>query len=340
MGHPIQGAVSAFLFVQNDGDYRGVVFGRNRQYWKSRLRAAAWAWVYSEQFEVGPLSEASIGNVQSSFPQLGFVDQVVTPAIGLGWMIAEDAIDRSLIRGIESRTQNRYVRNAVRSGLNPTRSLANIMAGKFPWYRDTVGTAGPRRPATAGHTAIPSLEFLATARVQQIPGSGGRGICVGGGSTAAFRLSPDWQLVGDVSGCKLLHLAANLSGDSLTWAIGPRRKWNSLKQWQPYAQVLAGGRKMTWEEIDPVKKAQVAALAAREGRPLNAGDRSLYTRLTEATGLAVTAAAGLDLRVNSAIGIRLGEFGYTHSFHSRFQGIDYSNSVELTSGLILRWGTW
>ena len=340
VGHPMQGAVSGFLFVQNDGDYRGAVFGRNRQYWKSRLRAAAWALAYSEQFEIGPFSEASIGNVQSAYPQQGFVDQVGSPAIGLGWMIAEDAIDRMLIRSIESHTENRYVRIVARSGLNPSRSLANMLGGKVPWYRDTSSPVHPHAPPAGGYPVIPSFEFLATARLQQIPGNSGRGICVGGGGTAAFRLSPDWQLVGDVNGCKLLHLRTNLSGDSLTFMIGPRRVWNSEKRWHPYVQVLAGGRKMTWEEIDPVKKAQVEAQAAQTGRSLDFNDHFLYTHVTEATGLAITAAAGVDFRVNSAIGIRVGEFGYTNSWHSRFDGIDYSHSVELTSGFILRWGTW
>lgn len=340
LGHSMQGAVSGFIFVQNDGDYRDAVFGRNRQYWKSRLRAAAWALAYSEQFEIGPLSEASVGNVQAAFPQQGFADQVVSPAVGLGWMIAEDAIDRSLVRSIESHTENRYVRIVARSALNPSRSLANLMGGKLPWYRDRHDPMPSHAPPAGAYPVIPSFEFLATARLQQIPGDGGRGICVGGGGTGAFRLSPNWQLVGDVNGCKLLHLQTNVSGDSLTWMIGLRRIWNSEKRWHPYAQILAGGRKMTWEEIDPVKKAQVEALAAQTGKPLDFSDHFLYTHVTEATGLAVTAAAGLDVRVNSAIGIRVGAFGYTHSWHSRFDGIDYSHSIEITSGFILRWGTW
>ena len=70
-------------------------------YWKSRIRAGAFAWAYSEQIEIGPISEATIGNVQSAYPQQGFADHVVTPAIGLGWMIAEDALDRYLVRFVE-----------------------------------------------------------------------------------------------------------------------------------------------------------------------------------------------------------------------------------------------
>ncbi len=329
VGHSMQGAVSGFLFVQNDGDSSGAVFGRNRQYWKNRLRAAGWALAYSEQFEIGPLSEASIGNVQASFPQQGLVDQVVTPAIGFAWMITEDAIDRSIIRSIESHTGNRYVRILARGALNPGRSLANMVGGRIPWYRDNRGALPPPQPVpSGGYPLIPSFEFLATGRVQQIPGNGGRGACVGGGASGAFRLSPNWQLVGDVSGCKVLHLPASLTGDSLTFMIGARRRWHSLNRWQPYGQILVGGRKITWAQIDLGK---VEALASQTSRPQG---------FSEATGLAVNSAVGLDIRVNSAIGIRVGECGYTRSWHSKFGGIDYSHSLELTSGLILRWGTW
>src|SRR5574337_1284740 len=91
VGHPMQGAVSGYIWVHNDRQYRLAEFGRNRFYWKSRLRAAAYAWAYSEQFEIGLVSEASIGAIQKYFPQQGFVDHVITPTIGMAWMIAEDS---------------------------------------------------------------------------------------------------------------------------------------------------------------------------------------------------------------------------------------------------------
>jgi hypothetical protein len=255
-------------------------------------------------------------------------------------MIAEDALDRTLVRSIETHTTNRLVSYLARGSLNPARSLANILAGKQPWYREGARLVTRPVPDSRPYPAIPSFEFLATARLQMLPGQGTRGICAGGGATAAFRLSPAWELIGDVNGCKLLHVRTNLSGDSLTWMIGPRHVWNPSRRWQPYAQLLVGGRKMTWEEIDPLKKAQVEADAARSGRSLGFADHPLYTRTTEATGLAVMASAGLDFRVNSAIGFRLGEIGYIRSGHSRFEGLDYSHSVAVTTGLVLRWGTW
>src|SRR3954453_24105158 len=85
VGHPMQGAVSGYLWTQNDRSYRDIQFGQNRRYWKGKLRGAAYSFIYSVLFETGPLSEASIGNIQADYPQQGFVAHVVTPVIGLGW---------------------------------------------------------------------------------------------------------------------------------------------------------------------------------------------------------------------------------------------------------------
>lgn len=348
MGHPMQGAVAGFIFVQNDRKYRTVEFGKNRQYWKSRLRAAAFSWAYSEQFEIGPLSEASIGNVQAFFPQQGFVDQVATPAIGLGWMIAEDSMDSYVIRRIEAHAHNPYVRLLARSGLNPTRSLANMIAARVPWHRDTRPgvweTPRPLSPPLPSLTqllpALAPFEFLATTRVEEYFGQASRGACIGGGGAASFRIGTHWQVVGDISGCKLTSFGPNLSGDSLTYLIGPRWTAKPLKRWEPHAQILVGGRTLTHEEIDPAKKTQLQAIAAQEGKSLSFPDHYLYTRQSEVTGLAVSVHAGLDVKLTSAIALRVADAGYIHSWHSSLDGINYSNGLQLTSGLIVRFGTW
>lgn len=49
----------------------------------------------------GLASEAFIGHKQRDFPQQSFVDHVITPTIGLSWMIAEDALDRYLVRQLD-----------------------------------------------------------------------------------------------------------------------------------------------------------------------------------------------------------------------------------------------
>lgn len=137
VGHPIQGAISGYIWIHNDLRFRNAEFGRNKEYWTSRLRAMAFAGVYSEQFEIGPISEASIGHIQSRFPQQGFVDHVVTPTVGMGWMVAEDAMDRYVISRIERHTRKRWVRIIARGFLNPAHSFANCMELDLPWNRET-----------------------------------------------------------------------------------------------------------------------------------------------------------------------------------------------------------
>ena len=41
VGHPMQGAVSGYIWTLNDTQYRYVHFGKDPEYWKSRLRAAS-----------------------------------------------------------------------------------------------------------------------------------------------------------------------------------------------------------------------------------------------------------------------------------------------------------
>jgi hypothetical protein len=136
IGHPMMGAVTGYIQRQNDPRFQAVDFGRNATYWKSVARSFVFSAVYSTQFEIGPISESSLGNSGKIPGTQGFVDLVVTPTIGTGWMIGEDALDRYLIRRVERATSNPWIKLAVRTGLNPSRSFANLMRGKVPWHRD------------------------------------------------------------------------------------------------------------------------------------------------------------------------------------------------------------
>jgi hypothetical protein len=141
VGHSMQGAVTGFIQIQNDPDGVRRQVGWNREYWRSRRRAFWWSTLYSTQFELGPLSESSIGNVglrpskTSRHPQ-AFVDMVITPTLGTAWLVGEDWLDQKLVRGIERKTDHRVVRLLARSFLNPGRSFANLMRGRWFWYRD------------------------------------------------------------------------------------------------------------------------------------------------------------------------------------------------------------
>jgi len=144
VGHPMQGAISGYIQIQNDPQGRQLEFN-DPGYWRSRSKAMLWAAAYSVQFEIGPFSEASIGNVGKGIDPrtgrsgAGAVDFVITPTVGTLWLIGEDIADRFIIRSLETKTQNRIVQSIVRGLFNPDRAFANMLAGKTPWHRDTRG---------------------------------------------------------------------------------------------------------------------------------------------------------------------------------------------------------
>ncbi len=141
VGHTMMGAVSGYIQIQNDPEGVLQEIGANRKYVISRLKALGWATAYSTQFELGPLSEASIGNVgirptRKAKNPMAFVDLVITPTLGTALIVGEDALDKYVINSIERHTRNRFVRVLARGFLNPCRSFANMMRMKWMWYRD------------------------------------------------------------------------------------------------------------------------------------------------------------------------------------------------------------
>ncbi len=135
IAHPMQGSFLGYIQIQNDPKGLKQQFGTSKDYWRSRLKALAWSAAWSTQFEIGPVSQASIGNVGLKGKQT-YIDIVVTPTVGTAWLIGEDAIDRFLIKRIERATDNFYVKIFSRGLLNPTRTIANLFRFKTPWHRD------------------------------------------------------------------------------------------------------------------------------------------------------------------------------------------------------------
>lgn len=135
VAHPMQGAITGYIQVQNDPKYREARFADDG-YWRSRLRAFLWSSIYSTNYELGPLGDAAIGNLGLPPNSKGAVDLVVTPTLGMGWMMTEDALDRHLIAKLEQRWQHPVPRMLLRAWLNPSRSMANVLRGRWPWFRD------------------------------------------------------------------------------------------------------------------------------------------------------------------------------------------------------------
>lgn len=355
VGHPMEGAVAGFIWQHNDRAYRTVEFGRNRRYWKERMRGMAFAYVYSVQFEIGPVSEASIGHIQGMYPQVGFVDHVITPIVGTGWAIAEDSIDRIVVQRIEEHVANPWVRLAARGVMNPARSFANVMNFELPWHReDRPGVFKPF-PESALWIAenkkrvestpvnpppgVPPFDFAFHATYMDYLGSGSAGSCMGGGGTAGFRVADDWQIILDVGGCKMLNFGSDWSGDTLTYMVGPRWTPHTSSRWTPHVQALIGGTKISQEYQDPTLKAEVA-----DWKPVNDEGRTAkhdyYSTDWARDGFAMAAGAGVDYRFNNALALRLANLEYAHQWVGDINGLNYRNSVQVSGGLILRMGTW
>jgi hypothetical protein len=135
VAHPMEGAVYGFVFVQNDPKGVHERFGSSPGYWKSRLKAMAWSAAWSTQFEIGPISEASLGNVGLQPGKLGWGDIVTTPTLGAAWMVGEDILHRLVVDRVLRTNGNYLAKTVVSMGLNPMRSAANLLRFKVPWYR-------------------------------------------------------------------------------------------------------------------------------------------------------------------------------------------------------------
>ncbi len=159
IGHPIEGAIAGYIEIQNDSRGRNLRMGDGKAYWKSRERAFWWSLVFSTQWEIGPFGETAIFN-QGGFTypiqcnkrpgtpdycelptskytnNTGWVDFIITPIVGSLWLVGEDTVDRYITDPLVEHHPGNPSYDLVRAALNPPRSLANILRGRYPWWRD------------------------------------------------------------------------------------------------------------------------------------------------------------------------------------------------------------
>jgi hypothetical protein len=146
IGHPLMGGITSSIFEQNDPKGRALVFANNGNYWRSRTKAMAFSAVYSAEWKIGPLSEASIGNsglntydvpgLGRTTNETGFQDFIITPVYGMGWNVMEDLTDRFIWPHIHDHIKSRLLLTAL-FWITPAKSGANILRFKPTYYRDT-----------------------------------------------------------------------------------------------------------------------------------------------------------------------------------------------------------
>jgi hypothetical protein len=356
IGHPLMGAVSNYIWINNDPEYQLVEFGTSRRYWMSRLRSAAFGFVFSTVFEIGPASEASIGNVQSKYPAQGFVDWVITPTLGFALVIGEDALDRYLVVRFEDKHKNAFMRAMVRSWAAPDRTFANILRFKQPWARENrVGVKAYPTLKERNYTDAPILsdksdepmepsdhpwslpskfdvDFHASVGVMDAQ-------CQGAAGTMLFNFRPDLSIVVDGGGCKLSNMPTNFSGDLLGTSGGVRYTLLNHTRFQPYAQVKTGVVKMYQREVNPAALAALAKFWGGEDKIPN-NEFHLWAKEYDSTAPLISAGAGVMLGLTRAMWLRLAGADYSHVWMDPLNGHKLRDSVAITSGFELRFGNW
>jgi hypothetical protein len=131
IGHAISGGAFTRVWLEQ----REARKNSPKEYFKAMGRAAIFTAVLSVQYEVGPMSEASIGNVGLNQADVGWNDYIWTPIGGVLWTMAEDAIDKYALSYVDRHVPFVMARAAARMILNPSRMLANIGMNRSPWNR-------------------------------------------------------------------------------------------------------------------------------------------------------------------------------------------------------------
>ncbi len=129
IAHPMQGSGAANIFRLNDPISRKAKFGWNEGYFRAKKRQFGFAVVDTLLFEIGPISESSLGNIKQ-----GWGDLVITPTLGIAWSVGEDALRHHVIDRVYVNHPNWG--NVLAIFLNPTRSFTNMMTFRKPWSRD------------------------------------------------------------------------------------------------------------------------------------------------------------------------------------------------------------
>ena len=370
VGHPIEGSVFGFIERQNDPKFRLVQYGDGREYWISMLRSLAYSAVWHTQWKIGPISEASIGNVMLHTSP-GFITLVDTPTLGFCTMFAEDVADRYLIMGLENRTGNRAIIILARSFLNPGRTFGNMMAFRPPWVRDTrlnlfrdnyeirkmlladykngegekpfIFVKDSWKPAgvefTHTHPKEADIELSAFPYYETFLGGGS---CIGGGGSGAARVNPKWQVITEVSGCLIMHQPAyNISGDSLFYGGGFR--WTPLasRRFSPFSEFMFGGRKVTREVDDLQLKAQLLKEWNNgNGTLAHYPMRSAWSIENSQNGPSIAIGGGFDWVVSRPFAWRILDLQYTHSWINDVAQIRPQDGLKISTQAVVRIGTW
>jgi hypothetical protein len=166
--------------------------------------------------------------------------------------------------------------------------------------------------------------------------------CIGGGGSGAARLSNEWQIVGEVNGCLIMGFSKHTqSGDSLFYGGGPRWTPLATHRWSPFAEVLFGGRKVTYEVDNPELETKLLnAWNDGNGTLPHYPKRSDWSTQVASNGPSLAIGGGVDYVVKRPFAWRLLNIQYTHSWMGGVDNIHPNNGIRITTEAVLRIGTW
>ena len=161
---------------------------------------------------------------------------------------------------------------------------------------------------------------------------------MGSGVNAQLPLGNSFDAVISLTGCKLIGLPENETGDSLTYMIGARWSPKNANRMVPHVRMMVGGHKIYEERIFPELQKEL-----KEKGEKGSYYRHIYLDYTQnwhRNGLALSIGAGVDLGINRALGLRLASLDYMHSWLSPLNGSDFHDGIRLSTGLIVNMGSW
>ena len=202
VGHPMMGSITSYMWIQNDPKGSTVDFGSNRAYWHSRLRALAFSTAYSFEWKFGPFGEAGVGHIGDHgthhlnkvwVNDTGDSELVTTPVGGFLWTLAEDYLDKAVVKPFEAKPRGPIALTVI-SFLTPSRATANIFRFRAPWYRD-----GRRIPVSSFFAGQPGPEDeAAESGAPEAPAQGSASVGVTGAVKSVPAFQPEWPRYGGV----------------------------------------------------------------------------------------------------------------------------------------------
>lgn len=238
VGHPMMGAITNAFWIQNDPKGMTLEYSNNKEYWRSRLRAMAFSTAYSFEWKFGPFGEAGVGHIGDDklygpTDESGVVELVTTPVGGLLWTVAEDLLDKHVVRRIEEKPRNPFTLLLI-SFLTPARGTGNILRFRPPWYRDSrevkarsffsdppgpemAGDTNDAAPGDRAETSAAAIQPVRPAALPIWPHYGG--VHEFGAWWGLSLMSGHiWGYAGDV---KFMPIDVNYS-----YLLLPKQKWN------------------------------------------------------------------------------------------------------------------